>query len=74
MSIFKKSLAYHAAIVLQKHIVRRNPIQLKRKEVVNAVKNTKSFPSRVVSASSLPVVPLESSSFIGKVSRVKPGK
>ena len=36
---------YLAAIVWQKHMRRRNPIQLKRKAVKKAVKNTKSFPN-----------------------------
>ena len=37
-------------MVWQKHMRRRNPIQLKRNAVRNAVKKMKSLPSRAVSA------------------------
>ena len=37
-------------MVWQKHMRRRNPIQLKRKAVRKAVKKMKSLPSRAVSA------------------------
>ena len=42
-------LNYLAAMVWQKHIRRRNPIQLNKKEVMNAVKKTKSLPKSVTS-------------------------
>ena len=38
-----------AAMVWQKHMSNKNPIQLKRKEVRNAVKKTKSLPSNAPS-------------------------
>merc|ERR1719500_1384504 len=43
------SAPYLAAMVWQKHMRRRNPIQLKRKAVRKAVKKMKSLPSSAVS-------------------------
>ena len=65
---------YQAAIVRQKHIVSRNPIQLKRNEVVKAVKKMKSLPKRVVSFRSPLVLPGCSESSMGNVKRVNPGR
>ena len=42
-------LTHLAAMVWQKHMRRRNPIQLKRKAVMKAVKKMKSLPSSAVS-------------------------
>ena len=65
---------YQAAIVRQKHIVSKNPIQLKRKEVVNAVKKMKSLPKSVVSFRSPDELLDCSESSMGNVKRVNPGK
>lgn len=65
-------MTYHAAIVLQKHMMSKKPIQLNRNEVVKAVKKTKSLPKRVESAMSPD--PVDVSSSRGNVSKVNPGK
>ena len=65
---------YQAAIVRQKHIVSKNPIQLNRNEVVNAVKKMKSLPKSVVSFRSPDVLLDCSESSMGNVKRVNPGK
>ena len=65
-------ISYHAAMVLQKHIMSKNPIQLNRKDVVKAVKKTKSLPSKVVSVIS-PFTSVSGPSN-GRVSKVNPGK
>ena len=59
-------------MVLQKHIMSKNPIQLNRKDVVKAVKKTKSLPSKVVSVIS-PFTSVSGPSN-GRVSKVNPGK
>ncbi len=58
-------------------MIRRNPIQLNKKLVVKAVKNTKSLPNRVVSPGSLRAewtASPPSASSIGKVNSVNPGR
>ncbi len=61
---------YLAAMVWQKHMSSKNPIQLKRKEVRKAVKKTKSLPSKAASVGSM----LRESSKEGNVKRAKPLK